>query len=115
MASKYAKYVWHNGKSRMEHTLKAEAALGKKLPEGAAVHHHDENTLVICENNAYHKLLHLRHKALLASGDPHYRKCKYCGGYDSLDNMYNPNKPEEMCFHRGCRRDYRGGLKARVK
>lgn len=48
-----------------EHVLRAEQALGRPLPHGAQVHHVDENrrnsantNLVICENRAYHALLH---------------------------------------------------------
>lgn len=47
------------------HVLVAERALGKHLPKGAIVHHVDGDTrnntpsnLVICQNQAYHCLLH---------------------------------------------------------
>lgn len=53
---------------KMEHVLLAEKALGRKLPEGAVVHHMDGNpsnnhqpfNLVICPDQAYHALLHKR-------------------------------------------------------
>lgn len=54
-----------------EHILVAERALGHYLPEGAVVHHrdeiksHNENTnLVICQDNAYHNLIHGRMRML---------------------------------------------------
>ena len=49
--------------------LEAEKALGKFLPKGPVVHHHDrirnndeKNNLVICEDRKYHMLLHRRMK-----------------------------------------------------
>lgn len=61
-----------NGERRLEHIVKAEKALGRKLPRGAVVHHmnkipHDNDTplnLVICPDQAYHLLLHRRMRAL---------------------------------------------------
>lgn len=60
-----------------EHVLIAERALGRYLPEGAEVHHADENkrnnanrNLVICQDKAYHKLLHARARVVAAGGDP---------------------------------------------
>jgi hypothetical protein len=57
-----------NGKMVFEHILVAETALGKSLPQGAVVHHMNENradnhtpfNLIICPNQAYHFLLHKR-------------------------------------------------------
>lgn len=39
-------------------------ALGKDLPKGVVVHHHNANQLVICEDGEYHKLLHRRMEAM---------------------------------------------------
>lgn len=53
-----------------EHVLVASKALGKAIPKGAVVHHvnglrgdNRPENLVICENEAYHKLIHARMKA----------------------------------------------------
>jgi hypothetical protein len=61
-----------NGRRTYEHIHVAENALGRPMPHGAVVHHVNENktdnrpeNLVICPNEAYHRLLHVRMKALL--------------------------------------------------
>jgi hypothetical protein len=78
-----------------EHILVAEQALGKPLPPGAEVHHVDvdcgnnEGTnLVICQDDAYHKLLHQRMRALRACGHADWLKCKFCKQYDAPENLY---------------------------
>lgn len=89
-----------------------EGVLGKPLSPGAEVHHIDGNTfnynnsnLVICEDHAYHCLLHMRTKALIACGHANWRKCQFCGEYDSLGNLYiSPNFTQ--CWHRECRNQY---------
>ena len=62
--------VMIDGRRTYEHILVAERALGRRLPKGAVVHHVNENrsdnaptNLVICPNEAYHRLLHRRMKA----------------------------------------------------
>jgi hypothetical protein len=70
----------------MEHVLIAETALGNRLPPKAVVHHVDESwsvnepgNLVICENQAYHMILHARQRVLNAGGDPDTDKiCSRC-------------------------------------
>lgn len=86
----------------LEHVLIAEAALGKRLSPRAHVHHVDENprnnapsNLVICEDAAYHKLLHCRMKVLRAGGDPNTEKwCQDCQQLKSFDqfNVMRSNK-----------------------
>jgi hypothetical protein len=60
-----------------EHILVAEKAIGHFITEGHPVHHMDRvvtnnvnRNLVVCENQAYHKLLHQRQRAMEACGDP---------------------------------------------
>lgn len=69
-----------------EHILVAEKALGKYLPSGAVVHHINRDVtdnvnrnLVICQNQAYHMLIHARMRILEAGGNPHSEKrCGVC-------------------------------------
>jgi hypothetical protein len=82
-------------------------AIGKPLPPKAEIHHVDLNrsnnqntNLVVCENRAYHHLLHVRKRVLDAGGNPstdkicaHCKKiklktdfCKSLGRGDGLDN-----------------------------
>lgn len=69
-----------------EHVLIAEAALGRRLPRGAEIHHVDgdrsnnaRTNLVICQSIAYHKLLHVRAAVLRAGGDPNTQRiCSVC-------------------------------------
>jgi HNH endonuclease len=59
------------------HVFIVEQVLGRSLPDGAAVHHVDGNTLnnehanlVVCENHAYHMMLHTRTRIVKAGGNP---------------------------------------------
>lgn len=86
--------VTHEGRSRLEHILVAERALGKRLPKGAVVHHVDENrannaphNLVICPDRKYHFLIHQRMRAHATCGHYHWLPCSRCGAYDDPANM----------------------------
>jgi hypothetical protein len=98
------------GRKERVHRLVAEGVLGKPLPKGVEVHHVNENksdnrhsNLVICENHAYHALLHLRARALDMCGNAAYRPCRGCRQYDDPASMI------ELCaqhWHAGCRADF---------
>lgn len=73
------------GRAKNYHTLIVEAVLGKPLPLGAVVHHinglkgdNNRGNLLVCQDQAYHMLLHLRMRALTACGNPDFRKCVFC-------------------------------------
>lgn len=100
-----------------EHILIAEEVLGKPLPDNAIIHHINENisdnrkeNLVICQDRAYHNLLHQKMRALKACGHANWRKCKYCKKYDDSENLYINNN---TVYHKKCACYYRKQLKAR--
>jgi len=76
----------------MEHILIAERALGKSIQKGTDIHHFPDKKnfthLVICQDHAYHLLLHIRHRAFIACGNVHWRKCSFCKKYDDIKNLY---------------------------
>ena len=96
--------------------IKVRSILGKPIPKGAEIHHCDENqdnnensNLVLCQDGAYHKLLHMRMQALKESGNVHNRKCTYCGNWDSPDNLYirkNSSGRGYACYHPACSTAY---------
>lgn len=96
------------GRCTTEHVLIAERVLGRRLPEGALVHHVDGNklnnansNLVICPSDSYHRLIHMREKALIATGDPSKLPCHICGKWDLRENLYF-RKSWYGQWHRAC-------------
>ena len=73
------------------HRLRAQQALGKPLPPNAIVHHvgdppHEDAPLVICQDQAYHMLLHARLRVVRAGGNPNTEKvCYICKQPKRLD------------------------------
>ena len=77
-----------------EHILIAEKALGYELTSSHPVHHVDGKTrhnangnLVICQDIAYHHLLHIRTRALRESGNANNRWCSICKTWDRPENI----------------------------
>ena len=108
--------VTHNGKKFMQHRLVAEQAVGRPLPKKAVVHHIDgdrmnnvPSNLVVCPDQTYHRLIHLRQDALDACGNPNHRKCFVCREYDSVDRMtkVGDNRNGHKHYHRACLRAQR--------
>jgi hypothetical protein len=83
-----------DGKPQHIHRLRAERALGKPLPSGAEVHHVDgtrdeDGPLVICQDKAYHKLLHARMRIKAAGGNPNTdRICADCQVVKPIDQFH---------------------------
>ncbi len=93
-----------------EHILVVERVLGKTLPLGAVPHHRDGNgfnnapsNLVICQDNVYHLLLHMRERALMTCGHASWRKCKFCKKHDAPQKL---KISKGSCYHRSCHADY---------
>lgn len=123
MSGGYKKVLVHghpradNNNYVLEHILITESALGKRLPLGAEVHHFNEDkcdnsrgNLVICQDRAYHKLLHMRRRAAMACGHPDWRLCGRCKSYDSQDNMVaclvRQSRSSTVFAHSSCLKNY---------
>lgn len=94
----------------LEHILIVETVLGRLIPEKSIVHHADQDrannensNLVLCEDIAYHKLIHLRMRAAKNCGHVNWRKCKICKEWDDPKNLYIKNN---TIYHRNCIRNY---------
>lgn len=93
-----------------EHTVIVEGLLGHRLRTTAPIHHvngiptdNRHENLVVCEDHAYHMLLHLRQRALDECGNPNWRKCVYCHTWDDpLSMKIHSAKATARYFHRRC-------------
>lgn len=95
-----------------EHILVVERALGHYLPDGAVVHHVNENktdnsgsNLVICQDNAYHVLIHRRQRAFDACGNANWRMCIFCKAHDDPSQLivHWAGRGSATYCHRSCR------------
>jgi hypothetical protein len=103
-----------NGNYVLEHVVVAERALGKRLPLDVEIHHVNEDkadnrrsNLVICQDHAYHMLIHARQRALRGCGDPSYRRCRHCREWDAPGLMIQIEKGKSSFAHRACRNRYK--------
>lgn len=88
-----------------EHIVIAEKAYGGSLPLGVEVHHVNESkadnantNLVICQNHAYHALLHYRAKALRETGNANLKQCRVCKVWSD----HSIEKIDKVLAHRSC-------------
>jgi hypothetical protein len=101
----YKQETWVNGKPRELHAIIAERVLGRPLPKGTQVHHVDGNklnnatsNLVICQDAAYHQLLHYRLRVLRAGGNPNGdRICRICGPKPAAQFHRRGKSYQPMC------------------
>lgn len=94
-----------------EHIKIVEAALGKSLPPRAEVHHINQvksdnrnANLVLCEDAAYHQLLHRRMRAKAACGHCDWIRCQFCQQWGPLGEVYMPPSGRGSHYHRVCAR-----------
>lgn len=98
--------------NKLEHIIVAERALGKPLPKRAQVHHVNRiktdnrpENLVVCPDDAYHRIIEMRTLAYETTGHANWRRCVICKQYDDPSNMFL-DKSTGTALHRECRRIY---------
>lgn len=102
------------------HVARAVIALGHPLPAGAQVHHADGSRderapLVICQDQRYHLLLHVRQRVLAAGGNPNTQRiCSCCKRLTLLDGFGPSTDPiRQSGLSRVCRECVRSNSQAR--
>lgn len=104
----YVRQLVRTRKYELEHRVLAESALGRSLPPKAVVHHWDDNpanntpsNLVICQDDAYHLLLHARKRRFDDTGSLDLKRCCVCKVPKPLDEFYKCasawDKRQERC------------------
>ena len=102
-----------------EHLLIVEEVLGKPIPRGARVHHVDSNrtnnkhsNLVLCQDDKYHHLLHMRQRAIEAGHPPNWRKCWICKSWGDPKDFYIAKRGNPVVCP-DCFKSYKEYLKLR--
>ena len=103
------------GKYVLEHVLVCEKALGRHYSAAHPVHHvnekRDDNrgrNLVLCEDHAYHMLLHQRQRAKDACGNADWIACTICGTHgdpSTMQSYYSGRAKRRLYQHGQCNRD----------
>lgn len=109
-----------------EHVLVVEAVLGRRISGEHPIHHFDEDrtnnspgNLVVCEDQAYHELLHRRMDALEGCGNPDALRCSICGEWDAEENLavtqLRGKRARLVAYHRPCAAKKARERKARLR
>lgn len=103
------------------HRIVVMEVMGKVLKPGHQVHHVNEDkrdytnsNLVVCEDQSYHKLLHRRKNALIATGNKYTRQCTHCKRWENPGDLYiSPN--DMLVYHKECQNKYVKARRKRIK
>jgi hypothetical protein len=108
----YAEYkVIPISRKTRTHVLMVERILGRRLPESAVVHHVNRNrkdnrnqNFVVCQDQAYHMLLHARTRVVQAGGNPRTDKvCSRCKKVKPKTEFHkSKSKDGYRCYCKPC-------------
>ena len=94
-----------------EHVVVAEKALGRYMPDKSEVHHVSKvkgdnrgSNLVICQDHAYHALLHQRRAALMNAGTVDAKKCTFCKKWGKPTEINTSCRHKH--YHKACNQAY---------
>ena len=89
------------------HIIIVEEVLGKSLIIPHCVHHingkksdNSHSNLIICEDDAYHKILHKRQRSIKVTGSPHYHHCWDCNTWKHKDFFGVSHKRCSACIRK---------------
>ena len=105
----------------LEHIVICSAVLGKPLPLKAIIHHWDKNNsnnksfnLLICQDQSFHMVIHMRQKAYEQSGHADYRYCNTCEKWHSTKDMCK-NRNASLGYGHICKVCHRDAERIRRK
>lgn len=103
-----------------EHVAIVARVLGHAVPPGAEVHHINEDrsdnrnsNLVVCQDHAYHMLLHRRSDALREAGNANFLRCEHCKKWDAPEKMKQSSTRTWRAYHPECNNEAARRLRAK--